>query len=402
MTAGAEPFRPGTATERPIDMTKDIAIVGIGETPPTRRSDKDIRELAVDAIEAALADAGLDPGQVDGMVTDSVIMPGTVPHEYVAAQFGIDRRFDGGISYGGTGIVCAPLVAQAAIDAGLAETVLCYFGVDWGSRPSGPYGFHDYYPAKKAFEKPYGFNGQPSYFALWARRYMHEYGAGEEDLAAIAIAQRANALRHGGGQLDRPLDLGSYRSARLISDPLRVPDCCLISDGVCAFVVTTMERARDLRQKPVRVLGCGFASEPISGDDIFTQRREMLRIPGARAATQRALGQAGIGLGDVDFAEIYDCFTISCLMQIEGIGFCGEGEAGGFVRERGTTVDGGLPINTHGGLLSYSYLLAAEHVIEGVRQVRGEAGAAQVKRADIGLVSGLSVPDYGVLLLGRE
>ncbi|MEQ8349770.1 MAG: thiolase family protein [Sneathiellaceae bacterium] len=382
-------------------MSREIAIVGIGETPPTRRSDKDIRALAVDAIEAALADAGLAPGAVDGIVTDSVIMPGTVPHEYIAAQFGIDRRFDGGISYGGTGIVCAPMIAKAAIDAGLAETVLCYFGVDWGSRASGPYGFHDYYPAKKAFEKPYGFNGQPSYFALWARRYMHEYGASEDDLAAVAIAQRANALRNGRSQLNRPLDADSYHASRLVSDPLRVPDCCVISDGVCAFVVTTAERARDLRQRPVRVLGCGFATEPVSGDDIFTQRREMLRIPGAGEAVGRALGEAGLSLSDVDFAEIYDCFTISCLMQIEGMGFCKPGEGGGFVRERGTTIDGGLPINTHGGLLSYSYLLSAEHVIEAVRQLRGDAGKAQVADAEIGLVSGLSVPDYGVLLLGR-
>lgn len=382
-------------------MSTEIAIVGIGETPPCRRSEKDIRALAVDAIAAALADAGLEPGAVDGIVTDNMIMPGTVPHEYIAAQFGIERRFDGGISYGGTGIVCAPLVARMAIEAGLAETVLCYFGVDWGSRPSGPYGFHDYYPAKLAFEKPYGFNGQPSYFALWARRYMHEYGATDADLAAIAIAQRTNALRNGRGQLDRPLDMESYRAARMISDPLRVPDCCLISDGVCAFIVTTMERARDLRQKPVRVLGCGYATEQISGDDIFTQRQEMLRIPGAAEATRRALAQAGLGLGDIDFAEIYDCFTISCLMQIEAIGFCSPGEGGAFVRERGTTTDGGLPINTHGGLLAYSYLLGAEHVIEAVRQLRGEAGAAQVANAEVGMVTGLSVPDYGVLLLGR-
>ncbi len=382
-------------------MATEIAIVGIGETPPCRRADKDIRALAVDAIDLAIADAGLDPGAIDGIVTDGMIMPGTVPHEYISAQFGIERRFDGGISYGGTGIVCAPLVAQAAIEAGLAETVLCYFGVDWGSRAGGPYGFHDYYPAKLAFEKPYGFNGQPSYFALWAQRYMHEYGATSADLAQIAIAQRGNALRTGRSQLDRPLDMESYSATRMISDPLRVPDCCVISDGVCAFVVTTAERARDLRHRPVRVLGCGFGSEAVSGDDIFTQRAEMLRIPGAAKATQRALKAADLSLTDVDFAEIYDCFTISCLMQIESMGFCGLGEGGAFVRERGTSTHGRLPVNTHGGLLSYSYLLGAEHVIEAVRQLRGDAGEAQVADPEVGLVSGLSVPDYGVLLLGR-
>lgn len=382
-------------------MKKEIAIVGIGETPPARRSPHDIRALTVMAVGDALADAGLSGRDIDGIVTDALIMPATAPHEYIAAQFGIERAYDGGISYGGTGIVCAPMVAAAAIEAGLAETVLCYFGVDWGSRVTGPYGFHDLYPAKKAFEKPYGFNGQPSYFALWAQRYMHDYGTTDADLAAIAVGQRANAMRNGRGQKARPLDMDGYYASRPISDPLREADCCLISDGVCAFVVTTMERARDLRRPPVRVLGSGYASEPISGDDIFTQRAELLRIPGAATATRRALEQAGITHDDVDFAEIYDCFTISCLMQIEGMGFCKPGEGGAFVRERGITVDGGFPVNTHGGMLGYSYLLGAEHVIEAVRQIRGEAGAAQVPGAEIGLVTGLSVPDYGVLLLGR-
>jgi acetyl-CoA acetyltransferase len=378
------------------------AIVGIGETPPTRRSDNSIRRLAIEAVSAAIEDAGLSPGDVDGMVSDAAIMPNTVPHEYLAAQLGIERRFDGGISYGGTGIVCAPMIAQAAIQAGLAETLVCYFGVDWGSRPGGPYGFHDLYPAKLAFEKPYGFNGQPSYFALWARRYMHEYGLTEEDLGQIAVNQRVNARRNGHSQQQAPLDMQGYLASRMISDPLRAADCCLISDGVCAFVVTTGERAKDLRHRPVFVRGCGYATEPVSADDVFTQKPEQLVMPGAKLAIQRALGRAGVGIGDIDFAEIYDCFTISCLMQIEDLGFCGKGEGGAFVREVGTTIDGKLPVNTHGGLLAHSYLLAAEHVVEAVRQLRGEAGDAQVKNAELGLVTGLSVPDYGVLILGRS
>jgi acetyl-CoA acetyltransferase len=385
-----------------LEIRGDIAIVGIGETPPSRRSAKSLRALAVDSVQQALDDAGLDGAAIDGIVTDNLIMPSTVPHEYIAAQFGIERRFDGGISYGGTGIVCAPLVAAAAIEAGLCHTVLCYFGVDWGSRPGGPYAFHDLYPAKGTFEKPYGFVAQPSYFALWAQRYMHEYGLSPEDLGAIAVNQRKSAVRTGRSQRADPLDLEGYLASRMVSDPLRVPDCCVISDGVCAFIVTTAERARDLKSRPVRVLGCGYATENITGDDIFTQKQEQLRIPGARLATDRALRQAGCSIGDIDFAEIYDCFTISCLMQIEDIGFCDKGDAADFVAERGTSFDGGFPINTHGGLLSYSYLLSAEHVIEAVRQLRGEAGAVQVGNAEIGLVSGLSVPDYGVLLLGRS
>lgn len=382
-------------------MSRDIAIVGVGQTRPVRRSDRDLRALVTEAVQLALEDAGIEPHEVDGVISDGVIMPASVPREYVAAQLGIVRRFDGGMSYGGAGSVCAPLLARMALEAGLADVVVYYFGVDWGSRDSGPYGFHHIYPAKTAFEKPVGFNGQPSYFALWARRYMHEYGLTDADLAAIATTQRASAIRNGNAQLQKPLSFADYRASRMISDPLRAADCCVITDGAAAFVMTRMDRARDCRKRPVRVLGCGFASEAMTADDVFTQKPLQLTIPGAREACGRALHEAGIGLDAVSFAEIYDCFTISCLMQIEDLGFCRKGEAGAFIREKDIGIDGALPVNTHGGLLAHSYLLAAEHVVEAVRQVRGEAGAAQVRNAEVGLVSGLSVPDYGVLLLGR-
>lgn len=382
-------------------MNNDIAIVGVGQTKPVRRSDRDVRALVTEAVQLALEDAGIEPQEVDGVISDGVIMPASVPREYVAAQLGITRRFDGGMSYGGAGSVCGPMLARMALAAGLADVVVYYFGVDWGSRDSGPYGFHHIYPAKTAFEKPVGFDGQPAYFALWARRYMHEYGLTEGDLAAIATSQRANAIRNGRAQLRKPLSLDDYRASRMIADPLRAADCCVITDGAAAFVMTRQDRARDCRKRPVRVLGCGFASEAMTADDVFTQNPRQLTIPGAREACGRALGEAGIGLDAVDFAEIYDCFTISCLMQIEDLGFCRKGEAGPFIREKGIGIDGTFPLNTHGGLLAHSYLLGAEHVVEAVRQLRGESGSAQVGKAEVGLVAGLSVPDYGVLLLGR-
>jgi acetyl-CoA acetyltransferase len=379
-----------------------IAIAGIGATRPVRRSAKGLRTLVVEAIEAALSDAGQEPGAVDGVISDGLIMPTTVPRDWVAAQFGFKRCYDGGMSYGGAGTVAAPIQAQLAISSGLATTVVYYFGVDWGTRAAGPYGFHDLYAAKMAFEKPYGFTGQPQYFALWARRYMHEYGMTERDLAMIAVTQRQSALLHPLSQTTRPMSYDDYFSARMVSDPLRVPDCCLITDGACAFVMTSLERARDMAKPPVRVLGTGFANEPITGDDAFTQPGGMMRIPGARVAADRALRQADLTLDDVDFAEVYDCFTISCLLQIEDIGFCGPGEAASFLREKGIGIDGGLPLNTHGGLLSHSYLLGVEHVVEAVRQLRQEAGRGQVKDAEIGLVGGLSNPDYGVMILARD
>lgn len=379
-----------------------VAIAGIGATQPVRRSDKSIRALVVEAVQAALDDCGLEPNAVDGVLSDGLVMPSTVPRDFVSAQFGFDRRFDGGTSFGGAGSATAPGLAQLAISSGQANVIVYYFGVDWGTRTAGPYGFHDLYDAKAAFEKPYGFTGQPSYFALWAERYKHEYGLSEHDLATIAVTQRANALRNPKSQMQAPLSYDDYFAARMVSTPLRVPDCCLITDGACAFVITSLERARDLPRPPVRVLGTGFGSEPISGDDAFTQPGGMLQITGARTATEQAMQASGLTLGDVDFAEIYDCFTISCLLQLEAIGFCERGAGADFIRETGIGLDGGLPVNTHGGLLSHSYLLGVEHVVEAVRQLRGEAGAGQLARAEVGLVAGLSTPEYGVLVLGKD
>lgn len=235
-----------------------IAIVGIGRTRPVRRSQQSLRALVVEAVAEALADAGLEAGEVDGILTDGLVMPTTVPRDFIAAQFGIERRFDGGMSFGGAGSAAAPQLAHLAITSGLATTVLYYFGVDWGTRTSGPYGFHDLYEAKLAFEKPYGFTGQPSYFALWARRYMHEFGLTERDLATIAVTQRDSARRNPFSQQTELLSFDDYFAARVVSDPLRVPDCCLITDGACAYVMTSLERARDLAKPPVRVLGTGF------------------------------------------------------------------------------------------------------------------------------------------------
>lgn len=379
---------------------QDIAIIGIGETPAVRRSEKSLWQLAVDAVEAAIGDAGLTPQDIDGIVTDSIIMPGSIPHDWMAGQLGIERRWDGAVSYGGAGTVGAPLVARPALQQGLARYVLCYFAVDWGSKPGGPYAFHDIYPAKQVFEKPYGFNAQPAYFAMLANRYAHEFGLQPEHLAAVAMSSRRNSMRTGRGQNMRPLDLDGYLSSPMASEPLRYPDCCLISDGAVAYVMTTADRAADAPQPPVFVKGVGFGADRMTGDDAFTQRADALRLHGVDLARRNLEADAGIEITAVDFAEIYDCFTISCLLQLEDLGFCKKGEAGPFAAEGHITLEGSLPVNTHGGLLSYSYRLAGEHVVEAVRQLRGEAGATQVAGAELGLVTGLSTPDYAALMLG--
>lgn len=380
---------------------RDIAIIGVGETPPARRSPAPLAELTVDAIDRALADAGIDASQVDGIVTEGHIMPGTLPAGQVAARIGAPLRWSETISGAGAGTVAAALPAREALLRGDADYVLCYFGVDWGSSPGGPYAFHDAYPAKAAFEKPYGFNAQPLYFSMIASRYRHEYGLRDEHLGTIAVNQRANALLTGRAQKAKPLSMGDYLEAPLIADPLRYPDCCLISDGAGAYVMTTAERAADAPKPPVYVRGVTMVAEGPDADDVFTQKEDLLELPSVARARREAEADAGVALAEVDFAELYDCFTISCLMQIEDLGFCAKGEAGDFVLDGNTTRTGRLPVNTHGGLLAYSYLLAVEHVVEAVRQLRGEAGAVQLDAPELGMVTGLNSPDYGLLLLGR-
>jgi acetyl-CoA acetyltransferase len=235
---------------------------------------------------------------------------------------------------------------------------------------------------------------------LWTTRYMNEYGLTEEQLGALAVQQRANAIKTGRGQMTKPMTLESYLASPMISDPLRIPDCCLISDGAGAFVMTSMDRARDCRKPPVRVLGTGFASRG-NPDDLFSQGHELLITPGAAQARENAERAAGVSIKDADFGELYDCFTPACLLQIEDLGLCGKGEAGAMVAEGHTSLSGRMPLNTHGGLLSYSYRLSVEHVVEAVRQLRGEAGGVQVKDAELGFVTGESFPDFSVLVLGR-
>ena len=381
-------------------MSKDIAIVGIGETPAVRRSPKDIRELTLDAIFMALDDAGIHPREVDGLVTESALMPTKVPHDYVGPQLGISRSFDASMSAVGAGIVGSPQLAALAIRSGLAKVVVSYFGTDWGSDPAGPYQYHDPYPAKRAFEKPHGFDGQPSYFALWARRYMHEFGLTAEQLGAVAVQQRENAILTGRAQMTRPMSLDDYLAAPVISDPLRFPDCCVISDGAGAFVMTSAERAQDCRKRPVYVRGVGFSSEG-APENLFSQGERLMELPGAMAARRQAERMAGVSLEEADFGEMYDCFTIELLLQMEDLGLCGRGEAARMVADGHTRLGGTLPINTHGGLLSYSYRLGIEHVIEAVRQLRGEAGAVQVRNAEVGFVTGVTSPDFSVMVLSR-
>ncbi|MFQ5873264.1 MAG: thiolase family protein [Dehalococcoidia bacterium] len=247
-----------------MELRDRIAIVGIGETEYLRRSRKDIKTLLLEAVEAALDDARISPREVDGIITEVSTMPRLFPHDELAYHLGISRRYSATVAnVPPPAHACSPLTAAMAIESGLADVVLYYFGVNWGSCPGGAYAFHELYPDKLSFEVPYGYWGQPPYFSAVARRYMDEYGLTSKQLGSIAVTQRRHALLNGRAQMRKPLTYEDYERSPLVVDPLRVLDCCLITDGAAAFVMCSAERAKDHPHPPVYVMGAGFASLPM-------------------------------------------------------------------------------------------------------------------------------------------
>ena len=376
-----------------------IAIAGIGSTEHVRRSSRPILDLIVDASLRAIADAGLRPTDIDGIVTDVSYMPLRAPADEVARALGIGERcFTAHGLVGGAGVVGAPHLAELAIRSGQARHVLSYYGADFGSAPGGPYAFPVALDAKVGIEMPFGWYGQPLYFASMAQRYKHEFGLTPEQQAEVAIAARAHAARTPDAMRRQPLSLDGYLASPMVAEPFRSLDCSLISDGATAFVMTSAERARELPQRPVLVAGIGVASVAETQAGYFTQHNPYPATPASRSAP-RALAQAGLTPADVDVVEFYDCFTITTLLQLEECGFCGRGEASSFVEGGRIGPGGSLPVNTHGGLLSHSYMVGAEHVTEAVRQLRGDRGEGQVEGAEVALVTGLGVPDHATLVL---
>jgi acetyl-CoA acetyltransferase len=233
-----------------------------------------------------------------------------------------------------------------------------------------------------------------------AQRYAHEYGLEPAQTGGLVMATRQWAALHPEALKREPLDLDGYLASPVIADPLRVLDCCLLTDGAAAFVVTSRERAADCAQPVVEVAGCALSRSATSLHNYFTQLPDYLSGPG-KVSAATALAQAGIGIADIDVAEIYDCFSITAIMQLEDLGVCGRGEGAAFVGELSTAPGGQLPVNTHGGLLSHSYIGGINHVVEGVRQIRWQARGRQVEGARVGLVTGYSADEHATLVLTR-
>jgi acetyl-CoA acetyltransferase len=380
----------------------EVAIVGVGESEHTKASGRTAREISAQAVERALDDAGLRPEDVDGIM----YTPVSADFDEHAFREHFSVRTDLWVSRQGGGMVwaaTAPYAAALAIRAGLARTIVNVFSVAWATQRTemvgGPGQMHAEELFKQSLEVPFGWFPQPVYFASVARRHMQEYGTTEAQLGAIAVACRRHANRTPAAVMRaKPLSLEDYLASPKIADPFRKEDCCLISDGGGAFVMTSAERARDLRRPTVTVAGVGLGNSRTGVH--WAEQGDFTSTPQVFAAPV-AFAMAGLARADVDVLTCYDPFTIVSLMQIEDMGFCPKGEGGRFVE--GTTLhfDGGiLPYNTHGGMLSHAYVLGIAHVVEVVRQLRGEA-AAQVPDAQVGIYGGYTGPQAATLILKR-
>lgn len=391
----------GWATEFE-NVSGQVAVCGVGESEHSKASGRTTREIVGSAVERALDDAGLEPTDVDGLMYIPMAEQLDVAafHEHFGTSHDMWESKGGG---GMTHAAAAPHEAAQALRDGKASVILNTFGVAWATQRSkmvgGPGESHAQELFKQNLEIPMGWFPQPVYFATVARRHMYEFGTTQEQLGAIAVAQRYNANHTPTAVMhEKPLSMEQYLAAPTIVAPFRKEDCCLISDGGGAYLMTTPERARDMAKPVVEVAGVGLGNS--STGTHWAQQPAFTSTPQVFAAPV-AFEMAGIGHDDVDLYSCYDPFTIHTLMQLEDSGFCAKGEGGSFVEGDRLKFDSGkLPTNTHGGLLSHAYVLGIAHVVEVVRQLRGEA-AAQVRDAEIGIYGGYTGPQAATLILRK-
>lgn len=356
-------------------------IAGVYEHPTRWAPDKTAYQLCAEAARGALADAGLTPANVDGFCTAGV---GPIGIMTLAEHLGLQPRFHDATNIGGSSFVAHVLHAAAAIAAGLCETVLIVYGSTAASDrfAVGTGGLASGDPPDQ-YEAPYGPTVLNAY-ALVAQRHMHEYGTTAEQLAEVAVTMRRHAGLNPQAKYREPITVADVLASRVVSSPLHLLDCCVISDGAGAVVVTSAARARDLARPPVRLLGGSEALRHTAAG-----RRDLLDIA-ASDSGPRALAMAGVRHDDVDLCMLYDSFTITVLLTLESLGFCARGEGGAFVQGGRLALGGALPTNPDGGGLSSNHpgMRGIFLVIEAVRQLRGECGARQVADCAIALCHG--------------
>ena len=373
------------------------AIVGVvDDVSPTGELAGHGRALEVEMVQRALDDAGLGLADVDGVCHAESSMA-------LAEYLGIHPRFTDSTMTGGSSFEVHVEHAAAAIAAGLCEVVIgVYAATPRSDRKQGRPGRRRQNSGPAAeWEQPYGLRLPMAPYAMAATRHMAVYGTTSEQLAQIAVSTRAWATRNPRARFREPLTVDEVLASPMQCSPLHLLDCCLVTDGAGAFVMTTAARARDLRRPPVYVLGAGTCHDHL----IISQMPDLTVTPGTVSGA-RAFAMAGVAPGDVDVLMGYDSFTITALLHLEDLGFCAKGEGGPFVAEGHTGPGGSLPMNTNGGGLSYTHpgMYGMFLIVEAVRQLRGEAEGRQVDGAEVAVAhgSGMVLSCMSTLVLGTE
>jgi acetyl-CoA acetyltransferase len=394
-----------------VSSTQQVAVVGVGATPYYRRGEsapRTITQLAGTAIIAACEDAGLSVTDIDGFAYYSGAGAG-YGEQMDTAEFmetlGIPEvTFSAALTSGGGGSAGSIGLARAAILAGDATVVVTVMALQQSKQRLGQVFSSVPATPMNSFLQPSGLSGPGHLMSVLARRHMHDYGTRREAFAEIALSQRANAADRPKALKRDPLTLDDYFNARMIADPLCLFDFCLETDGAVAVITTGMDRAKDLRQRPVPVVAAAHGGSRDWGRAFawMGMPAETFASSGHAAVAKHLYGRAGVTAADIDVALLYDHFSPMVLMQLEDYGFCAKGEGGEFVQSGAIRYGGGsIPVNTHGGQLSEAYIIGMTHIKEGVEQMRGTA-INQVADAELALVTGgpAALPVSG-LVLGR-
>lgn len=389
-------------------MTSDFlsgkaAIAGLGSTEFSKDSGRSEIQLAVEAVTAALADAGIPPSEVDGIATYTMDNnPEIEIHRLIGGK---ELKFFSRAHYGG-GAACAPILHGAmAIATGVAEVVVVYRAMNERSGfRFGQGGLIQEDP--NSFETvhfgwyfPYGIMTPAAWVAMCSKRYMHEYGATSEDFGRVSVAARDFAATNPAAWFyQQPITLEDHQSSRWVAEPLRLLDCCQESDGAVALVMVSAERAKDLKQPAAIVKGAaqGAADDPQMMTNFY--RKDITRLPEMGVVASALYKMSGLSPADIQTAILYDHFTPFVLPQLEEFGFCGPGEAKDFIRDGHHARGGKLPINTHGGQIGEAYIHGMNGVAEGVRQVRGSAANQVAEVENVLVTAGTGVPTSGLIL----
>jgi acetyl-CoA acetyltransferase len=378
------------------------AIAGIGATEFSKDSGRSELRLAAEATLAALADAGLRPADVDGLVTFTMDSTAEIA---LARELGIgDLRFFGHVGYGGGAACGCVLQAALAVGAGIADVVVCYRALNersghrFGQVSRAAVAAATSSGVDNGWHYPMGLSTPAATVAMIARRYMHDYGATSEDFGRVTVADRRHAAANPKAWFyQRPVTLAEHQASRWIAEPLRLLDCCQESDGAVAVVVTSAERARGLRQRPAVISAAAQGSSP--GQFTMTSYyRDELGLPEMGVVARQLWQQAGIGPADVRTAVLYDHFTPYVLLQLEELGFCPRGQARHFIAGGAIELDGALPLNPHGGQLGEAYIHGMNGIAEAVRQVRGTAVNQIAGDGPVLVTAGTGVPTSGLIL----